>query len=65
MHDRADLPHRVAGEQGDLHLDAWIDAALLRALRLRGERDIVLVSHGPPSPALRDLVHASDFGVPS
>ncbi len=47
--------------------DAWIDAALLRALRLVGERDldIVLVSHGPPSPALRDLVHASGFGVPS
>jgi len=47
--------------------DAWIDEALLRALQLVGERDldIALVRHGPPSPALRNLVHASGLGAPS
>lgn len=43
--------------------DDWIDGALLRALRLVGERDldIMIVSYGPPSLALRNFVHASGF----
>ncbi|MBK3396137.1 MULTISPECIES: hypothetical protein [Methylobacterium] len=38
--------------------DDWIDAALLRALRLAGDGDldVALVSYGPPAPALHDLV---------
>ncbi|MCJ2007960.1 hypothetical protein [Methylobacterium sp. J-092] len=42
--------------------DAWIDGALLRALRLaRGHGlDVAIVSYGPPSPNLRHLVRSYD-----
>lgn len=38
--------------------DAWIDAAMLRALRLVGDchLDVAIVSYGPPAPSLRALV---------
>jgi hypothetical protein len=41
--------------------DAWIDAALLRALRLVGgyDLDVAVVSYGPPRSGLRDLVQAA------
>ncbi|GJE59015.1 hypothetical protein [Methylobacterium trifolii] len=44
--------------------DDWIDAALLRALRLVGDQDldVAIVSYGRPSPALTDFVRASGFG---
>lgn len=43
--------------------DAWIDAALLRALRLASERDldVAIVSYRPPTRRLRDLVRT--FGL--
>ena len=42
--------------------DDWIDAAMLRALRLQREHDldVAIVSHGPPSQRLRDLKHRYD-----
>ena len=45
--------------------DDWIDGALLRALRLVKERDldVAIVSYGPPSRSLRDLVQASGFAA--
>jgi hypothetical protein len=38
--------------------EAWIDAAMLRALRVTRDAglDVVVVSYGPPSQGLRDLV---------
>ncbi|KQT77464.1 hypothetical protein ASG51_22420 [Methylobacterium sp. Leaf465] len=43
--------------------DAWIDAALLRALQLASERDldVGIVSYGPPTQRLHDLVRTSGF----
>ncbi|ACA16009.1 conserved hypothetical protein [Methylobacterium sp. 4-46] len=39
--------------------DAWIDDAILRACRLMiaADLDVSIVSHGPPSKKLRDLLH--------
>lgn len=47
--------------------DAWIDAALLRALRLVGEHDldVVIVSYAPASLALNSFVRASGFAKSS
>ena len=46
--------------------DAWIDDALMRALRLVKEQDldVAIVSHGPPSRGLCQLVRASGFAQP-
>ncbi|GJD91401.1 MULTISPECIES: hypothetical protein [Methylobacterium] len=46
--------------------DTWIDAALLRALQIVGgyDLDVVIVSHGVPTPALYDLVRASGISGP-
>ncbi len=46
--------------------DSWIDAALLRALQIAGgyDLDVVIVSHGVPTPALYDLVCASGISGP-
>lgn len=48
------------------NVDAWIDAALLRALQIAGgyDLDVVIVSHGAPTPALNDLVRASGISGP-
>ena len=45
--------------------DAWIDGAMLRALRLAGDRDldVAIVSFGAPSPSMRALVER--FGLES
>lgn len=45
--------------------DDWIDGALLRALRLvkKGDLEVAIVSYGPPSRRLRDLVRASGFAA--
>ncbi|WP_244472785.1 hypothetical protein [Methylobacterium sp. Leaf89] len=42
--------------------DEWIDAAMLRALRLAGDHDldVAVVSYGHPSSGLRDLVRRYD-----
>ena len=42
--------------------DTWIDSAMLRALRLaRGhDLDVAIVSYGPPSSGLRNLVRSYD-----
>ena len=42
--------------------DAWIDAAMLRALRLASDRDldVAVVSYGRPSQELRELVRRYD-----
>ncbi|WP_342163477.1 hypothetical protein [Methylobacterium sp. SD21] len=38
--------------------DAWIDAAMQRALRLMDDcdLDVMVVSYGPPAPGLRALI---------
>ena len=45
--------------------DAWINDALLRAVRLVGDRDldVAIVSHGPPTPKLTALVRGSGFAT--
>lgn len=42
--------------------DAWIDAAMLRALQLAGDHDldVAVVSYGRPSPGLQQLVRRYD-----
>ncbi|KMO11413.1 hypothetical protein [Methylobacterium indicum] len=54
--DRVLLTRLGGGAFGNA--EAWIDAALLRALRVVGacDLDVTIVSYGPPAPALRDLV---------
>ncbi len=48
------------------NVDAWIDAALLRALQIAEDYDldVVIVSHGAPTSALHDLVRASGISGP-
>ncbi len=54
--DRVLLTRLGGGAFGNA--EAWIDAALLRALRVVGtcDLDVTIVSYGPPAPVLRDLV---------
>ncbi|GAB6841732.1 hypothetical protein HNR00_004767 [Methylorubrum rhodinum] len=54
--DRVLLTRLGGGAFGNA--DAWIDAAMLRALRLVGDRDldVAVVSYGSPAPGLRALV---------
>ncbi|KMO36293.1 hypothetical protein VQ02_15915 [Methylobacterium variabile] len=54
--DRVLLTRLGGGAFGNA--EAWIDAAMLRALRVTRDAglDVVVVSYGPPSQGLRDLV---------